>query len=75
MSMRYNCHPILVESLQKLKLVDNICILHYMVKPKPWELLDMNIDHVFENKVCEELFHLWLKLYLENDFKYIFQKQ
>ena len=65
MSMRYNCHPILVESLQKLKLIDDISILHYMVKPKPWELLDMNIDHVFENKICEKLFHLWLELYLE----------
>tara|TARA_E500000178_G_C17022057_1_gene756120 strand:- start:1886 stop:2803 length:918 start_codon:yes stop_codon:yes gene_type:complete len=65
MSICYNCHPILVESLQKLKLVDNISILHYMVKPKPWELLDMNIEHVFENTVCQELFNLWLQLYLE----------
>ena len=65
MSICYNCHPILVESLQKLKLVDDISILHYMVKPKPWELLDMNIEHVFENTVCQELFHLWLQLYLE----------
>ena len=65
MSMRYNCHPILVESLQKLKLVDDVSILHYMVKPKPWELLNMNVEHVFENKICQELFNLWLQLYLE----------
>lgn len=65
MSMRYNCHPILVESLQKLKLVDDVSILHFMVKPKPWELLDMNVEHVFENTICQELFRLWLELYLE----------
>ena len=36
-----------------------------MVNPKPWTLYDLEVDHVFENNTCMDLFKLWLKLYNE----------
>jgi lipopolysaccharide biosynthesis glycosyltransferase len=61
----YNVHPILVESITKYKLMKKIYILHYMVKPKPWTLYDLEVDHIFENTTCKDLFKLWLDLYNE----------
>ena len=36
-----------------------------MVKPKPWTLHDLEVDHTFENNTCMDLFKLWLNLYNE----------
>jgi len=65
LEFRYNVHPILVESITKYKLMKKIYILHYMVKPKPWTLYDLEVDHIFENTTCKDLFKLWLDLYNE----------
>lgn len=65
LELKYNMHPILIESTYKLKMTDKVYILHYMTQPKPWDLYNLDIDHTFENTQCAELFKLWLHLYNE----------
>ena len=79
LELKYNLHPILIESVQRDKMTDNIYVLHYMVRPKPWELLDLEIDtHIFENNICRDAFKLWTDIYFEmisnRYFSYDFKK-
>lgn len=74
LELRYNVHPILVESITKYKLMKKIYILHYMVNPKPWSLYDLESEHVFENTTCCKLFKLWFDLYNEMVDAYYFRQ-
>lgn len=62
----YNIHPILIESAIKLNIIKEPFIIHYMVNPKPWELMDLEFNnHRFENTVCMQYFMKWIKNYNE----------
>ena len=66
LDISYNIHPILVQSAKHFKLIDKIYIIHFMIRPKPWEFLEIGIDvYKHENRVCQQIFQLWLNLYLE----------
>jgi hypothetical protein len=37
-----------------------------MVKPKPWDFLEVNVSsYIFENKQCKDFFKMWLNMYNE----------
>ena len=66
LNIAYNLHPILVRFIQTNKLLDKIYIIHFMLKPKPWDFLDGNVkSYIFENTTCQKFFQLWLDLYNE----------
>ena len=66
LNISYNLHPILVRFVQTNKLLDKIYIIHFMLKPKPWDFLDGNVkSYIFENTTCQKFFQLWLDLYNE----------
>jgi glycogenin len=66
LDLSYNIHPILVRSVQQFKLIKTIYVIHFMVRPKPWEFLDAQIGiYHFENTICKQLFQLWLNMYHE----------
>tara|TARA_B100001093_G_scaffold472727_1_gene496086 strand:+ start:1251 stop:2177 length:927 start_codon:yes stop_codon:yes gene_type:complete len=62
----YNIHPILIESAVQLNIIKEPFIIHFMVNPKPWELMDLEIsNHTFENKICMQYFIKWINNYNE----------
>ena len=68
LDIAYNIHPILVESAINTNLIKEPFIIHFMMKPKPWDILNLRSDsyrHRFENKKCKEYFLLWINMYFE----------
>tara|TARA_B100000902_G_C27180598_1_gene848731 strand:+ start:28 stop:555 length:528 start_codon:yes stop_codon:yes gene_type:complete len=73
--LSYNIHPILVESALSLNLIERPYIIHFMVKPKPWELMDITIQsHKFENETCKKYFIMWIQMYYELTMYLYFNK-
>ena len=66
LDIAYNIHPILVESAINTNLIKEPFIIHFMMKPKPWDILNLRSDsYRFENKKCKEYFLLWINMYFE----------
>ena len=63
---KYNISPYLVNDLIKGNYIDKPVIVHYMLKPKPWDLLDNSIEPVLMvNATALHLYKLWINLYFE----------
>lgn len=66
LDLSYNIHPIIVESAVKNNIIKKPLVIHFMVKPKPWDFLDVNVsNYLFENKQCKDFFKMWLNMYNE----------
>ena len=66
LDIAYNIHPILVESAINTNLIKEPFIIHFMMRPKPWDILNLRSDsYRFENKKCKEYFLLWINMYFE----------
>ena len=76
LDLSYNIHPIIVESAIKNNIIKKPLIIHFMVKPKPWDFLDINVSNYrFENNLCKKFFKMWLDMYNEMvDYLYFANK-
>ena len=66
LDISYNIHPILVESALSNYIIKEPFVIHFMMKPKPWDILNLRASsYRFENKKCKEYFLLWINMYFE----------
>jgi len=66
LDIAYNIHPILVESAVNKKIIKEPLIIHFMMKPKPWDIINLRAEeYKFENSKCREYFLLWINMYYE----------
>jgi glycogenin glucosyltransferase len=66
LSMVYNCSPTVVSDFLRLNMIDRPRVIHFMLKPKPWELIDGTTEPiVFSNQISKHLYGLWVNTYFE----------
>ncbi len=66
LNMKYNISPSIVIDFLRKGYIDKPYVIHYMLKPKPWELLDGTCEKlVFSNPVSKHLYGLWITTYNE----------
>ena len=65
---KYNIPPSVVYDMMVYKYIDKPYIVHYMLKPKPWDVLDCMAygeNNVFYNNTSRHLHKLWISTYNE----------
>jgi lipopolysaccharide biosynthesis glycosyltransferase len=64
---KYNISPSLVNDMLNNKFFDKAYVIHYMLSPKPWDVLDgvMDINNGYSNNVCQQLYKLWMNTYCD----------
>ena len=65
LDMKYNIPPVLVYDFLYYKFFDKPYIIHFMLKPKPWDLLDFTETISFYNKTTQQYFKQWINTYFE----------
>ncbi len=64
--MIYNCSPTVVSDFIRLDMIERPKVIHFMLKPKPWELIDATTEPIiFSNPTSKHLYSLWNNLYVE----------
>lgn len=63
---KLNLSPSLVSDFLQYNFMDKPFIIHFMLKPKPWDVLDGTVaPFTFSNSVSKHLYHLWINTYQE----------
>jgi lipopolysaccharide biosynthesis glycosyltransferase len=65
---KYNIPPSVVYDMIVYKYIDKPYIIHYMLRPKPWDVLDCMAygeNNVFFNNTSRHLHKLWISTYNE----------
>ena len=66
LDMKYNVTPVLVTDMKYHKFFEKPIIIHYMLSPKPWDILNpLPKKYGVINDECKYYFDLWLKTYIE----------
>ncbi len=74
--MIYNCSPTVVSDFIRLGMIEKPKVIHFMLKPKPWELIDASVEPIiFSNPTSKHLYSLWNNLYVEMVNKRYFEIQ
>ena len=75
---KYNIPPSVVYDMIAYKFIDKPYIIHYMLKPKPWDVLDAMAygeNKGFYNNVSKHTHKLWISTYMEMMEKHYFTSE
>lgn len=61
---KYNAYPYVVESLVSRNIEENIAVIHYISRPKPWDLMNLSVKlRAYETDMCRKLYMMWIQSY------------
>ena len=66
LAYRYNVYPHIAASLLNNQIEESIAVIHFISRPKPWNMLDICLGRrSHENELAKTFYVKWLELYLE----------